>query len=435
LEPAIRQGWLVFTLTKKGKYMTININEIKKGKLIEGDSIKELKRIPSDSIDQVITDPPYGLKYHTFQWDKQQATIDIWKDVLRVLKPGAFAFVMSAARQDLLLNQTMVLQKAGFFIGFSSLYWIYKTGTQHGKNMEKAMSDQPNSKDYKNSFAGFQPKPATEVILVAMKPLYKKDYTEQAMDNGKGITFVGNCKTTFLNKKNELETRNMSNIVVSDKALDFFDEDSGNIECEDYEGNSFRFSLDLWAKYTFPYFIVPKASKKEKDFGLMRLPYQKVEYRKKGLKSYNTSLVPRPSYKKNIHPTVKPIKLMLYLVLLGSRKNEIVLDPFCGSGTTCLSAMFLERKFIGIEQDPKSIEIAKERLCSIKRVPEKKPSKASKLSEVKYIELKFKDQSVFDMESLPAAIDYALQNPEKNTVYENCEITSNYKSNKDHIWN
>ena len=419
----------------------ININKIKKGKLIEGDCLKELTRITSGCIDQVITDPPYGLAYHTYKWDKQQADIAIWKEVLRILKPGAFAFVISSARQDLLSQQIHVLKKSGFVMKFRSIYWVYKTGIPKAKNIESMMSSPQDKANFKGAYASFQPKSATDVILVAMKPGTEKTYTEQAKSNGKGITFLDNCKIPFKNKKSELETKFMSNLIVSDNALDSFENECGSIKCIDKEGHSLRFSLDSWAKHTLPYLVIPKVSPKERDMGLHNLSKKGLVFRRPGLKSHTSPMLPSPSPRKNIHPMVKPIKLMAYLVALGSRQGEIVLDPFCGSGTTCVSAMLLGRKFIGIEKDSNYHEIARERLLNITRVPEdkneKKPqsSKVNRLSEVESIDLKFKDQSVFDIKSLPATIDYALQNPEKNTVYENCEIISNYKSNKDHIWN
>jgi len=64
----------------------------------------------------------------------------------------------------------------------------------------------------------------------------------------------------------------------------------------------------------------------------------------------------------NIHPTVKPIKLMSYLITLSSRENENILDPFVGSGTTCLAAKILNRKWIGIDLSEDYLKISKARL-------------------------------------------------------------------------
>ena len=65
---------------------------------------------------------------------------------------------------------------------------------------------------------------------------------------------------------------------------------------------------------------------------------------------------------KNNHPTVKPISLMSYLITLSSREDELVLDPFVGSGTTCIAAKLLNRKYIGMEMDSDYVVIAQKRI-------------------------------------------------------------------------
>jgi len=93
--------------------------------------------------------------------------------------------------------------------------------------------------------------------------------------------------------------------------------------------------LPLDVQATYPFLIVPKASKSEKNKG---------------------------TDEKNFHPTVKPISLMSYLVTLGSREDDLVLDPFVGSGTTCIAAKLLNRKYIGMEMDSEYVVIAQERI-------------------------------------------------------------------------
>ena len=75
---------------------------------------------------------------------------------------------------------------------------------------------------------------------------------------------------------------------------------------------------------------------------------------------------PRPKQiSKNAHPTVKPLKLMSYLIVLGSRENDTILDPFAGSGTTLVAAKMLNRKYIGCELDPEYVKIAEARLSAV----------------------------------------------------------------------
>ena len=70
----------------------------------------------------------------------------------------------------------------------------------------------------------------------------------------------------------------------------------------------------------------------------------------------------RKAKMQNIHPTCKPIKLLSYLITLTTRENNIVLDPFIGSGTTAISSILLKRKFIGFEREKEYYDIAVERI-------------------------------------------------------------------------
>ena len=68
---------------------------------------------------------------------------------------------------------------------------------------------------------------------------------------------------------------------------------------------------------------------------------------------------------KSSHPTQKPVKLMSYLITLGSREGDVILDPFMGSGTTGVAAKQLNRKFIGIEKEKEYVKIAKARIKAV----------------------------------------------------------------------
>jgi DNA modification methylase len=68
---------------------------------------------------------------------------------------------------------------------------------------------------------------------------------------------------------------------------------------------------------------------------------------------------------RNIHPTVKPVELMRWLVRLVTPVNGIVLDPFLGSGTTAMAAVYEQRRWIGIEREAEYAEIAERRIASV----------------------------------------------------------------------
>jgi site-specific DNA-methyltransferase (adenine-specific) len=62
------------------------------------------------------------------------------------------------------------------------------------------------------------------------------------------------------------------------------------------------------------------------------------------------------------HPTQKPINLLNRIINASSQKGDLILDPFMGSGTTCVSAILNEREYIGIELEEKYYNIAKSRI-------------------------------------------------------------------------
>ena len=91
--------------------------------LLQGDALATVETFPDDCIDLVLTDPPYGYSFMGKDWDKSVPSVNVWKECLRVLKPGAFTFVMSAPRQDVLSQMILRLGEAGFNMSFSSIYW------------------------------------------------------------------------------------------------------------------------------------------------------------------------------------------------------------------------------------------------------------------------------------------------------------------------
>ncbi len=166
------------------------------------------------------------------------------------------------------------------------------------------------------------------------------------------------------------------------------------------------FSLDSWwtekikqlpasVQKTFPFLIVPKASKSEKNKGCEELPLQQLEFSatftgyyrcevcgkwidstsSKALRTQRPKACcwcenpvysqiktqDKPSH--NNHPTVKPLKLMSYLITLGSREGDVVLDPFMGSGTTALACQLLRRHYIGSEINKDYYDIAIKRIA------------------------------------------------------------------------
>jgi len=115
----------------------------------------------------------------------------------------------------------------------------------------------------------------------------------------------------------------------------------------------------------FPFLIVPKPSPSEKNAGLSELDDQqmyKCDNSGESLEIFGTTDGGRKP-RKNPHPTVKPIKLGAYLIAIGSRPGDIVYDPFCGSGSFCISAAITGRQYIGTEIDGEMCDIAERRIA------------------------------------------------------------------------
>ena len=108
-----------------------------------GNSLDLLKDVKSDSVDCMVTDPPYGISFMGKDWDKAVPDITIWKECIRVMKSGAFAFVMCSPRSDVQAEMVIKLKEAGFDIGFSPIYWVYASGfpkaTSIGKSIDRKL--------------------------------------------------------------------------------------------------------------------------------------------------------------------------------------------------------------------------------------------------------------------------------------------------------
>ena len=179
--------------------------------ILHGDALMEIKKIEDNSIDTVVTDPPYGYTFMGKDWDKAVPPVEIWKECIRVLKPGAFCFIMSAPRSDVQAEMIHRIQKAGFRTDFTPIYWTYATGFPKAVSIRRKLEKKKMAEkhlDLTDAYSGYQPKPAVEVIIVAMKPMVHKTYMGQALDNGKGITHLDNVRIPFEDESDKAEQKN-----------------------------------------------------------------------------------------------------------------------------------------------------------------------------------------------------------------------------------
>lgn len=424
-------------------------------KIFNEDCLEGMKNLQDNSVDAVVTDPPYGLSappdiievlkhwidgkdyshngagFMNKDWDSFVPNPSVWREVYRVLKPGGHILCFAGTRTQDLMG--ISLRLAGFEIR-DVLQWLYGEGFPKSMDISKAIdkklgverevvgenpnarpNSQPNySLDGKNkNFSinvnpvtaptteqakqwvgyGTSLKPAYEPIILARKPISEKTIAENVMKWGTGGINIDESRIPIdvnidkaqirtINRgirsedlsgqvwgysKNKADTpkvidetkgRFPANVIIDEVAGAMIDEQSGvskstnnprhnkNNELNEYVyGGNWKNNVsngydDLGGASRF--FYTAKASKKERGEG-------------------------------NNHPTVKPIKLIEYLVKLITPENGVVLDPYMGSGTTAIACINLNKKFIGYEMDSDYYEIA------LKRIDEAKKAKESLL--------------------------------------------------------
>ena len=105
-------------------------------KIIQGDCLKIMKTIEDNSIDTIITDPPYGLKFMGKKWDYNVPSIEIWKECLRVLKPGGTALIFAGSRTQ--HRMACNVEDAGFILK-DCIMWLYGSGFPKATDISKQL--------------------------------------------------------------------------------------------------------------------------------------------------------------------------------------------------------------------------------------------------------------------------------------------------------
>ena len=115
-------------------------------KLIQGDSLEELKKLDDDSIDSIVTDPPYGLSFMGKKWDYDVPKVEIWVECMRVLKPGGFLLSFAGTRTQ--HRMAVNIEDAGFEIR-DMIAWVYGSGFPKSHNIGKAVDKlEGNEREY-----------------------------------------------------------------------------------------------------------------------------------------------------------------------------------------------------------------------------------------------------------------------------------------------
>ncbi|UAN58324.1 site-specific DNA-methyltransferase [Serratia sp. JSRIV004] len=353
-----------------------------------------LRGMADNSVDSIVTDPPYGLKFMGNKWDYQVPTVEQWKECLRVLKPGGhlLAFGGSRTYHRLVVN----IEDAGFEIR-DQLMWIYGSGFPKSKNL----TDEHAGK-------GTALKPAHEPIVMARKPLAGtvegnvdqygtgalnidlcRVPTEEALTGGAGglLSHVRDDKAPDAEEwKADQLGRWPANVLHdgSEEVISEFPKNAGArapVKGTEPTKNGFSGPVKFGGMINrvqgyhhgdqgsaARFFYCAKVSKSERDDGMERfVPFSATDMtggRKEDSAGINNPRAGagRTGGARNNHPTVKPVDLMRYLCRLVTPAGGVVLDPFMGSGSTGKAALLEGLGFIGIELDPDHLTTAAARI-------------------------------------------------------------------------
>lgn len=373
-------------------------------KLYHGDCLEELKKIPDNSVDSIVTDPPYGLSntkpaqvadvlkawvtgdtgsvpakkggFMGKDWDSFVPPPAVWEECYRVLKPGGHMAVFAGTRTQDLMGLSIRL--AGFEIR-EQLNWIYGSGFPKSMDVSKAidkaagaerevLSERPAygiggngilsghsegatakvtapATDEAKKWEGWGTalKPATEPIVLARKPL-EGTVANNVLTYGTGGLNIDASRVGTTGGGNSCK---------------------GGDDCHCFEKNEIYGATKHPVqsdepKGRFPTNVLLDESAAE-AMGEQREFFSVFKYQAKAPKK-ERPVVEKEDGTKIQHPTVKPVALMEWLVTLVTPANGVVLDPFAGSGTTLQAALNEGFDPIGVEQDVDYIQLINKRL-------------------------------------------------------------------------
>jgi site-specific DNA-methyltransferase (adenine-specific) len=308
-----------------------------------GDCLQILKNLPDDSIDAIVSDPPYGLgtreptgedidrylsgesrldtggDFMGHAWDIP--SVAIFRECYRVLKPGRHICCFAGTRTFDLMAAGMMA--AGFIIegglaekfGLPILQWIHGQGFPKSMDVAKAIDKHLGVKREVLGERTVVQGGGTSLELRAGErrevqvPITSATSPEAKKWEGWGTALKPAWEPIIcLRKPGPMP----EGLVVPD--------------------------------YSFLY--TSKITASEADEGLDK----------------GTNMPGKTIFEKNTHPTRKPLRIMEWLILIASREDDLVLDPFCGSGTTCVASVLVGRQYMGCEMSEEFHEIASTRV-------------------------------------------------------------------------
>ena len=389
-----------------------------KYQIINGDNRAVLKTFPDNYFDSIVTDPPYGIDFLGKAWDANTGALETYQECLRVLKPGGHILAFSAARTY--HHLAITLEQAGFEIR-DQIMWIYSSGFPKSQDVGRSIERSKNKQAERTKSAGYNPSGENKPVDIGVNgfrcytcgkdsaarydckndpcqlhPPLEDDEAQKWAGWGTALKpahepialarkpIKGSIKDNVL--KHGVGALNIDATRVGDEILEYV----SNTEKGMYNGNGYaygdnadkayneipttvqgRFPANVLGEIAEPYqkyFYCPKVSRKERHIGfddpgpMFQGSRTDIYQPNKNSPDIQITSAEKKDVPQNNHPTVKPIELMKYLIKLVTPANGRVLDPFNGSGSTGCAAVELGYEYVGIELDPKYVEIATKRI-------------------------------------------------------------------------
>lgn len=357
-----------------------------------GDCFDVLIGMEDKTFSCCVTDPPYGLGkqpdtiklieawladkhidngrgFMGKKWDAFVPPPRVWKQVLRVLKPGAFLLCFSGTRNIDIMG--LSLRMAGFEIR-DMVGWIYGEGMPTGNvNVATHVTKKGGDGEAWRGY-GTRLMPTIEPIIVARRPV-EGTLADNILKYGTGALHIRAARIS----REDVESLYMPAKKKNyDYNLPQFQNSAvvGSVNKDCLEGGWPRNvifdeeAMDDLPQNVQRYFYSVKVKRAEREAGCEDLPYKtpsEILGRKEGSAGlkYASAGAARCGGARNYHPTLKPVALMRYLCKLACPEGGNILDPFMGAGSTGIAAHAEGFDFVGIEQDEQYKQIADTRLA------------------------------------------------------------------------
>lgn len=378
-------------VTKPGEVVTLGPHT-----LHCADCLEVMRGMAENSVDAIVTDPPYGIGFMGKAWDCAVPGAEFAAEALRVLKPGGHLIAFAATRT--VHRLTVAIEDAGFEIrdligwlqwqGFpksldvskaidkaagaereivgktSATYGYQKSGERWDKDHYITAPATPEAQQWDGW--GTALKPAQEPAVLARKPL-EGTVAANVLKWGTGALNIDACRYAY--GDGAWPGPGADGLSRTNNAADQYDPTSYSVAPS--VRTTFNRSELAGGRWPANIYACPKPSRREREEGCDDLPArsgaQAVERTEgsAGMSSPRAGAGRTASEVKNAHPTVKPRALMAWLLRLVSPPGAVVLEPFAGSGTTLVAAEGLDLSIVAVELDPGHCDIIRARAGAI----------------------------------------------------------------------